>query len=164
MSDDVKDGKGFRVTDRRIRFDDDGATEEPARTTPESLTADAPPAAQSGGEAGTQSSERVVEGPGWQMEKKPDRPDAQKSLPPMDFTQLCLSLASSVLIHLGEANDPETGAPSVDLGMAKQSIDVLAMLEEKTRGNLTEAEQKLLSTVLYDLRMRFIQKSSAAPR
>jgi len=48
--------------------------------------------------------------------------------------------------------------------MAKQSIDVLAMLEEKTRGNLTDAEQKLLSTVLYDLRMRFIQKSGATPR
>ena len=165
MSDELKDGKGFKVTDRRIRFDDDGAAEDSARATPECQTADATPAGRPDGqEAGTQGGDRVVEGPGWQMEKKPDRPDAQKSLPPMDFTQLCLSLASSALIHLGEANDPETGAPSIDLGMAKQSIDVLAMLEEKTRGNLTDAEQKLLSTVLYDLRMRFIQKSGATPR
>ncbi|MDR0967134.1 MAG: DUF1844 domain-containing protein [Myxococcales bacterium] len=108
--------------------------------------------------------EEIVEGPGWQMEKKPGAPDHEPdaTLPPIDFTRFCLSLASSVLIHLGDASDPETGATQMDLALAKQTIDVLAMLQDKTRGNLTDAEAKLLSTILYDLRLRFLGKSKAS--
>jgi len=68
-------------------------------------------------------------------------------------------VASSAMIHLGQSPSPETGKTDKSLPLAKQTIDILALLEEKTRGNLTAEESKLLSTVLYDLRMRFVQES-----
>jgi hypothetical protein len=77
----------------------------------------------------------------------------------MDFTTFCLSLASSAMMHLGLVPYPETGKAEKQLPMAKQTIDILALLEEKTRGNLTAEESKLLETVLYDLRIRFVEAS-----
>ena len=77
---------------------------------------------------------------------------------PLDFTALVLSLGSSALIHLGLAPDPTSGTPpDVDLGLAQQSIDLLALLQEKTRGNLSEEEARFLEQILFDLRMRFIE-------
>ncbi len=85
---------------------------------------------------------------------------------PIDFVTFCLSLASSAFIHLGDAPHPETGAPQVNLVLAQQAIDILAMLQEKTKGNLTADEARFLENVLLDLRLRFVSKSSApdAPR
>ena len=84
------------------------------------------------------------------MEKKPG----------LDFSALVLSLGSSALIHLGEAPDPLTGkTQDPELPLAQQSIDLLALLQEKTRGNLTEEESRFLETMLYDLRMRFLAVS-----
>jgi hypothetical protein len=83
-------------------------------------------------------------------------------LPPFDFNFLVLSLNASALSYLGETmGGPESGAPvSPDnLGLARQTIDMLAVIEEKTRGNLTGAEERLLHQVLFDLRMRFARKS-----
>jgi len=87
----------------------------------------------------------------------------------LDFNALVLSLGSSAIVHLGEAPDPTTGQKSEkpDFGMAQQSIDILAMLQEKTRGNLTDDEKKFLEGMLFDLRMLFIQVSqrgAAAPK
>jgi hypothetical protein len=76
---------------------------------------------------------------------------------PLDFNALVLSLGSSALIHLGLAPDPTSGTPDVDLGLAEQSIDLLALLQEKTRGNLSEEEARFLEQILFDLRMRFIE-------
>jgi hypothetical protein len=77
---------------------------------------------------------------------------------PLDFNALVLSLGSSALIHLGLAPDPTSGkTPDTDLGLAQQSIDLLALLQEKTRGNLNEEEAKFLEDILFDLRMRFIE-------
>jgi hypothetical protein len=77
---------------------------------------------------------------------------------PLDFNALVLSLGSSALIHLGFAPDPTSGkTPDADLGLAQQSIDLLALLQEKTRGNLNEEEAKFLEDILFDLRMRFIE-------
>ena len=102
------------------------------------------------------SKDEPVHGPGWQMkEQKEDKP-----LPPMDFTTFCLSLASSAMMHLGQAPMPETGKTERSLPLAKQTIDILALLEEKTRGNLTGEEAKLVSTLLYDLRLRFVQEKA----
>jgi len=81
----------------------------------------------------------------------------EAALPPVDFQTLVISLGSSVLLHLGMVPDVEGGAPTVDLSLAKHSIDVLAMLQEKTRGNLTEAEADLLQGLLYDLRLKYIE-------
>ena len=66
-------------------------------------------------------------------------------------------LGSSALLHLGELEHPDVGAPQKDLPLAKHTIDILVMLEEKTRGNLTAAEEKLIASLLYDLRLRYVE-------
>jgi hypothetical protein len=79
---------------------------------------------------------------------------------PIDFYTFVLSLGSAAFVHLGDAPHPETGKPvEPDLLVAKQSIDILAMLQDKTKGNLTEEEARFLDTLLTDLRIRFVQKS-----
>jgi hypothetical protein len=80
-------------------------------------------------------------------------------LPAVDFHTFVLSLGSSALLHLGELEHPDVGAPQIDLPLAKHTIDILAMLEEKTKGNLTSAEAKLIESLLYDLRLRFVELS-----
>src|SRR5205085_1969997 len=84
------------------------------------------------------------------MADKPKQPN-------LDFNAFVLSLGSSALIHLGEAPDPVSGkTQEPDLPLAQQSIDLLALLQEKTRGNLSEAEARFLDTLLYDLRVRYV--------
>ncbi len=79
----------------------------------------------------------------------------------IDFYTFLLSLGSSAFVHLGDAPHPETGKQvEPDLLVAKQTIDILAMLGEKTKGNLTPEEEKFLDTLLTDLRLRFVQKSA----
>lgn len=80
----------------------------------------------------------------------------RKSLPDIDFSTFVLSLSSSILIHLGEMPDPETGAKSVSLPMARQTVDLLGLLQDKTRGNLTDDEDRLLTELLYDLRLKYV--------
>ena len=80
-------------------------------------------------------------------------------LPPVDFHTFVLSLGSSALLHLGELEHPEEGAPRQDLALAKHTIDILAMLQEKTKGNLTPPEDKLIESLLYDLRLRYVEAS-----
>jgi hypothetical protein len=79
----------------------------------------------------------------------------------IDFYTFLLSLGSSAFVHLGDAPHPETGKPGApDLLVAKQTIDIIAMLREKTKGNLSGEEEKFLETLLTDLRIRFVQKSA----
>jgi hypothetical protein len=80
-------------------------------------------------------------------------------LPEVNFSTFVFSLSSSALVHLGEIPEPSSQAVHQDLNLAKQIIDTLGMIEEKTRGNLDADEERLLKGVLYDLRMRFVQKS-----
>ena len=70
-----------------------------------------------------------------------------------------LSLNHSALMHLGDAPHPSGEAPDLDLPLARQTIDLLGLLEEKTKGNLTGDEERLLTHVLFDLRMRFVELS-----
>ena len=79
-------------------------------------------------------------------------------LPEVSFSTFIFSLSSSALVHLGEIPEPDTRHTRTDLPMAKQIIDTLGMLEEKSRGNRDPNEDQLLKTVLYDLRLRYIQK------
>lgn len=79
----------------------------------------------------------------------------------LTFSAFVLGLASSALIHLGVAPHPETNTTAVDLVLARQSIDVLTLLRDKTRGNLTADEEQLFTSVLTDLRMRFVEKSAS---
>jgi hypothetical protein len=87
----------------------------------------------------------------------PSAAAASEPPPSIDFHTFVLSLGSSALMHLGELERPGAGGAAKDLPMAKHTIDILAMLQEKTRGNLTADEQKLLESLLYDLRLRFVE-------
>jgi Domain of unknown function (DUF1844) len=82
--------------------------------------------------------------------------EPQGSLPEVDFGMFVMSLASSVLVHLGEIEHPESRAREANLPLAKQTIDLLGMLREKTRGNLSHEETQLLENLLYDLRMKYV--------
>ena len=78
----------------------------------------------------------------------------------IDFYTFVLSIGSSVLVHLGDAPHPETGKPGEkNLALAHQSIEILSMLEVKTRGNLSEEEGKLLDQLLLDLKLRYVEAS-----
>lgn len=98
------------------------------------------------------------------MKEKGSPPEAPQALPPLDFSTLILSMASTAMVQLGVVPVPGGDAPARDLAAAKQAIDILAILEEKTRGNLDDAEQKLLASLLYDLRVAYVdaQKKKSA--
>lgn len=83
------------------------------------------------------------------------RPAANES--PIAFSTFIIGLASTALIHLGDTANPETGRTERNLELARQSLDLLSMLREKTRGNLTEDEEKLFATLLTDLRLRYVE-------
>ena len=78
-------------------------------------------------------------------------------LPQIDFTNFILSLSTSVLIQLGEIQDPFTQKSAKNLPLAKQTIDLIGMLKEKTKGNLSPEEEKVVDYILYDLRMRYVK-------
>lgn len=82
--------------------------------------------------------------------------------PTMDFTTFILSLTSSVQVHLGLVPNPVTQKTETDLLAARQTIDIMDMLQEKTKGNLSKEEQRLLEYVLYDLRMKYVELNKNA--
>jgi hypothetical protein len=87
------------------------------------------------------------------------------SEPSLTFTAFVLSLASTAAVHFGDLPDPNSGELSpVNLAGAAQMIEILALLDQKTRGNLSAEERAMLEQVLYELRMRFVQASSAGKR
>lgn len=88
--------------------------------------------------------------------EEPSHPSAEASFP-VHFSSFILSLATSALIHLGQEANPATGERSVELPSARQVIDLIALLEEKTKGNLTPEEENLLSQILFTLRIKFVE-------
>lgn len=80
-------------------------------------------------------------------------------LPAIDFSTFIMSLNASALVSLGVISDPGTGATVKNLPIGKQTIDIIAMLEQKTAGNLTSEEAKLLKGMLYDLRITYVKQS-----
>jgi Domain of unknown function (DUF1844) len=78
-------------------------------------------------------------------------------LPEVNFNSLVFSLSSSALINLGEIADPNTGQKQKDLPLAKHTIDTIAMLQDKSKGNLNPEEQRFLDTILADLRWRYVK-------
>ncbi|OGQ81184.1 MAG: hypothetical protein A3F90_03625 [Deltaproteobacteria bacterium RIFCSPLOWO2_12_FULL_60_19] len=75
----------------------------------------------------------------------------------MNFSTFVISLSTQALMHLGEIPSPLTGNVERDFAVAKQMIDILGMLRDKSRGNLDEQEARLMEDVLYDLRMRYVE-------
>jgi hypothetical protein len=82
----------------------------------------------------------------------------------MSFSSFVMSLATTAAVHFGEIHDPATNATEVNLPAAGQIIDILAMLQQKTSGNLTPDEHKLLDDVLYELRLRYVEARKEPPR
>jgi hypothetical protein len=122
--------KGFVIKDRRS-FDDKGELKEKGAKT------EAP-----------RKEEKV---------EKPKQEEERGPLPEVNFNSLIFSLSSSALLHLGEIGDPQTGQKRKDLPLAKHSIDIIAMLKDKTKGNLTGEEQKFVESILTDLRWRYVK-------
>ena len=77
-------------------------------------------------------------------------------MPEVTFSTFVLSLASSALVQLGEVHDPETGGMGKNPQLARSTIDILTMLEEKTENNLSPEEGRLLQDILYELRLKFV--------
>jgi len=92
--------------------------------------------------------------------KPPETPESEKAqqekIPP-DFSGFILSLGTSALVHLGENVLPDQKRSGTNLPQAKEIIDLLSLLQEKTNGNLTKDENNLLSNLLYTLRMKFVE-------
>jgi hypothetical protein len=90
----------------------------------------------------------------------PTQPSEGGQLSAIDFSTFVLSLSTSALFHLGLIPDPQTGQPAErNLPLARQTIDILEILGTKTRGNLDAEEAKLLESLLYEIRMRFVEVS-----
>jgi len=125
--------RAFKVEDRR-RFSDTGETragrEEPSPSAAApTVEEEAPPSFKAEGEA-----------------------------PQIDFSTFIISLSAQALAHLGEIPDPVQRSMRVDLEAARQVIDILGLLREKTKGNLDSAEDPLLESILYDLRMKYVER------
>lgn len=147
MSEEKKD---FVVKDRR-RFSQEsqegGAKDEQPETA----------AAQAENQKSASSEER---GKSEAREKAHPREEQEQTLlPEINFATFAVSLNASALLHLGAIEDPATGKTNKNLPMAKQTIDILSMLEQKTAGNLTKDEENLLKNILYDLRIIYVKES-----
>jgi hypothetical protein len=90
-------------------------------------------------------------------DKVKEEPMLNDSLPTIDFATLIMSFASASMICMGMVADPATGKIQKDLFIAKQNIDVISLLKEKTTGNLTQDEEKLIDQILYELRMHYVE-------
>jgi hypothetical protein len=82
---------------------------------------------------------------------------AKEALPEIDFNSFIFSLSTSALIQLGEIEDPFTKKSAKNLPLARQTIDLIGMLMEKTKGNLTPQEERVIENILYDLRIRYVK-------
>ena len=88
------------------------------------------------------------------------QPDTSAPTPPLTFSAFVFSLGTSSLMLMGESINPEQPAPPVNLPQAKEIIDILSMLEEKTKGNLSTEESSVIGDMLYTLRMKYVSVTS----
>jgi len=100
----------------------------------------------------------MAKGNGFVMKDTPEGND--NPLPRIDFSSFILSLYSSGLVQLGKVEDPSTKKKSINLDLAKDTIDMIAMLEEKTRGNLTKEEENLLKALLSEIRLAYVEETT----
>ncbi len=109
-----------------------------------------------------QEGEQVRETPDDKESAPGDAPEFHEyneGLPPVDFISFIGSLGASALMYLGEKVAPDQPEGLKDMAGAKQMIDLIALLEDKTKGNLTDEEAHMIQTLLYNLRMRYVRES-----
>ena len=140
-----EDEKGFVIKDRRMFSDGESRKEEKKLDKEES--------AEPSLEEPAASPEKKMHD-----EKGDDGGAEETLLPEVNFPTFIMSLNASALFHLGVIEDPSTGQTTKNLPMAKQTIDILSMLEEKTRGNLSKDEKDILENILYDLRIAYVRE------
>ncbi|MGH7932691.1 MAG: DUF1844 domain-containing protein [Candidatus Binataceae bacterium] len=163
-SEENKD-KGFKVQDRR-RFSPDGelkpefsGDEQPVEVPPEPSPGTV--AAPGTGPAATSAeSASAAQTPGRGF----TNPAAGPSPGEITFATFVVGLSTEALVNLGEISDPQSGDPVQNLGAAQQLIDIIGMLQEKTRGNLDHDEKTLVDAILFDLRMKYVERARQAPR
>ena len=140
MKEEEEPKSGFRVKDSR-RFSSDGSERQSADAPRQEAPPPPPP-------------HEEVRGPGFTA-----RDGESDGMPEMNFSTFVLSLHASAAMHMGLVADPETGKPlPAHLPLAQQTIEILSMIEAKTKGNLDPEEQRLLGAVLYELRMLFLEQ------
>jgi hypothetical protein len=140
----MEDEKGFVIKDRR-RFDESGeARPEQPREEPTAKPQEPKPEA------------RATEP---RQGEKAQGAATEQSFPELNFSTFVFSLGTSAMYHFGDIPDPVTKKAERNLEAVKQTIDILAILQEKTKGNLIEDEERLLESLLYELRMRFVRES-----
>ena len=140
-----EESSGFKVTDKRKFADDGDRREATAEQKQEAATGKAPEA----------EPPKAAEGDAGQTPDTDD-PTIDPSMMEVNFSNFILSLGTSAVLHFGEFPDPSTGTQEQNLPMAKHTIDILTMLRDKTSGNLEADEEKLLSDLLYQLRMKYV--------
>jgi Domain of unknown function (DUF1844) len=136
-NDKEQQGKGFTVQDRR-RFSESGEVRQESQEQPQAASASDNPIA---GDAAKETAKR----------------DETQALPEINLSTFIISLSTQALMHLGEIANPLTGQIEVDTAVAKQMIDIIGMLREKTRGNLNAGEDRLIEDILFDLRMKYVE-------
>jgi hypothetical protein len=131
------EGKGFVIRDKR-KFTTEGEAKPEADASKDTTAAESADRAET-------AKEKSEEGKGM-------------PLPEINFATFVLSISSSVLLHFGDVPDPISGKKERNLPMAKQTIDILGILQEKTKGNLDKEEEQLLENLLHDLRLKYVQE------
>ncbi|MCK9229832.1 MAG: DUF1844 domain-containing protein [Syntrophales bacterium] len=148
--------KGFVIRDRRI-FSDERAKERDEQARKED------PGEQASKE--TPEEEKRGDGPSGEdggpppVGEQPGSAQGARELPKIDFSGFIFSLYASAAFQFGDMADPATGKQEKNLPAVKQMIELIAMLKEKTEGNLTEDEKRTIETLLYELRMRYVKES-----
>jgi hypothetical protein len=142
---DEKQEKGFVIKDRR-RFDESGdvrpetpreeAAAKPQEPKPEAKTADP------------------------RADEPEKQAQAEATFPDLNFSTFVFSLGTSAMYHFGDFPDPVTKKAERNLEAAKQTIDILGILKDKTKGNLSDDEDRLLESLLYELRMRYVRETA----
>ena len=131
-----REGKGFTVQDRRRFSPDTGEARENAADRP-----------------ATDDQQKIAA----ESPSKGEQHAGHEALPEINFSTFVISLSTQALMHLGEIPNPLSGNEERDVPVAKQMIDILGMLQDKTRGNLDGGEAKLIEGILFDLRMKYVE-------
>jgi hypothetical protein len=155
--------KSFTVKDHR-RFNADGSSRssDEDQTEVESENAEAKAQASTNGEAPNQQTDAEAE-VRFEKARAQDEPaesgqgQERGPLPPVEFSGLILSLSHAAMMHLGQIPDPNTGQANMDRDLARHTIDTIGMLKEKTEGNLTPEEQRLIDHALTELRLAYVR-------
>src|ERR1700752_1853760 len=144
--------KGFKVEDRRrISAEGELKPEHSGSDQAEAQTSAAPRGADA---TGGETLGGVQEARASKVFSQP-----RDAAPEITFATFVVGLSTQALVHLGELPDPHTSQPGTDLPAAQQLIDIIAMLENKTRGNLDHDEQAMLEAILFELRMKYVERA-----